>query len=155
MTLIFAYFSLLLSEIFKKEIPIKPGNHRIDRSNRLLLVSSDLFDSYFDYYIFIHLNTEVQILHTIGMLLGFLFLAVAIIKWSWVFLVLHLITFNIIPLISHWIYDGIMTPTATGAKFLSIWYAIKLNIWLLTGQSEKKEKDFIQKYPFTEAYYTK
>lgn len=94
-------------------------------------------------------------MHAIGMLLGFFFLALAIIKWSWVYLVLHLMTFNLIPLYSHVLYDGIMTPTASGAKLVSIWYAIRLNMWFLTGQQAKKEQAFFKKYPFTEAYYSK
>jgi hypothetical protein len=154
LTFFLSHFSLK-SSVFSKGLLIKPGNERVDRSNRLLQVSPDLFETYFDYYIFIHLNRQVQILHVVGMCLGFLFITLAIVKWSWVFLVLHLITFNLIPLVSHWIYDGIMTPTASGAKLVSIWYAIKLNVWFMTGQQDKREKAFILKYPFTEAYYTK
>ncbi len=134
---------------------IKATNDRLDRLGRLLQVSPDLFETYFDYYVFIHLNRQVQILHAVGMLLGFLFFILALLKWSWGYLFLHLITFNLIPLVSHWMYDGIMTPTATGAKFVSIWYAIKLNMWPLSGQQHKKEQAFIKKYPFTLAYYTK
>jgi hypothetical protein len=119
----------------------------------LLQVDPDLFETYFDYYVFIHLNNRVQKLHVFGMLLGFYFLIMALVHWSWTFLLWHLITFNLIPLISHWIYDGIMTPTASGAKFVSTWYAIKINTWSLTGQQEKKEKDFFLKYPFVKAYY--
>lgn len=132
---------------------MKPTTSRTERQLHLLELSPALFETYFDYYIFIHLNRDVQKLHVVGMLLGFMFLGLAIIKWSWVYLILHLITFNLIPLVSHWIYDGIMTPTASGAKIISIWYAIKLNIWFMTGQQDQKERQFIAKYPFTEKYF--
>lgn len=134
---------------------MKPSNSRDDRKAALLSLPPEKFETYFDYYVYIHLNTDVVILHCIGMLLGFFFLALAIIKMSWVYLVLHLFTFNIIPLVSHWIYDGIMTPTASGAPLISIWYAIRINMWYLTGQARKKEEAFIRKYPFTESYFKK
>jgi hypothetical protein len=91
--------------------------------------------------------------HVVGMLSGFLFLGLAIWNMSWVYLVLHLFCFNIIPLVSHWIHDGIMTPTASGAPLISIWYAIRINMWCLTGRAKRIETEFIQKYPFTEAYF--
>lgn len=132
---------------------MKVTNTRDDRSKRVLTLPPERFDSYFDYYVFIHLNTDVVILHCVGMLLGFFFLAMAIIKMSWVYLVLHLVTFNLIPLVSHWIYDGLMTPTASGAPFISIWYAIRINMWYLTGRQNKIEQKFIEKYPFAEEYF--
>lgn len=132
---------------------MKVLNDRKRRSQTLLEVPSTKFENYFDYYVFIHLNTRVQIMHVTGMLLGLLFLYLAIVHLSWTFLILHLICFNIIPLASHWIFDGIHTPTATGALFVSIWFAIKINMWLLTGQQKKKESQFILKYPFAEAYF--
>lgn len=134
---------------------MKVTNSRETRSKTLLTLTPDKFETYFDYYVFIHLNSEVVLLHVVGMLLGFIFLALAIIKMSWVYLVLHLISFNLIPQVAHWIYDGIMTPTARGAPLISIWYAIRINMWYLTGRQEKIEKQFIAKYPFTEAYFQK
>lgn len=132
---------------------MKPTNSKEERAKNLHSLSPERFETYFDYYVYIHLNQKVQIMHVIGMLLGFLFLALAIIKWSWVYLVLHLISFNIIPLVSHNLFDGVGTPTATGAPLISIWYAIKINMWYLTGQQTKKEQEFFQKYPFAESYY--
>lgn len=132
---------------------MKPTNSRDERAKILHSLPPERFETYFDYYVYIHLNQNVQIMHVIGMLMGFLFLVMAIIKWSWVYLILHLISFNIIPLISHNIFDGVGTPTATGAPLISIWYAIKINMWYLTGQQKKKEQEFFQKYPFAESYY--
>lgn len=134
---------------------MKVSNSRSERQQHLLTLSPDKFENYFDYYVFIHLNTEVVIFHCIGMLLGFLFLALAIIKLSWIYLVLHLFCFNIIPLVSHWIYDGIMTPTVSGAPFISIWYAIRINMWYLTGRQKKIESEFLKKYPFCKEYFIK
>lgn len=132
---------------------MKVSNTREDRRKTLLSLPPEKFDTYFDYYVYIHLNTTVVIWHVVGMLLGFLFLTLAIIKISWIYLILHLFCFNIIPLVSHWIYDGIMTPTASGAPLISIWYAIRINMWYLTGRAKRIEAEFIKKYPFTEAYF--
>lgn len=123
------------------------------RKKTLLELSPERFETYFDYYVFIHLNSKVVVMHSVGMLLGFLFLALAIYHWSWIFLVVHLICFNVIPLVSHIIFDGINTPTATGAPLISIWYAIRINMWYLTGRQKKIEEDFIRKYPFTEKFF--
>lgn len=132
---------------------MKPTNTKAVRSKTILTLPPDKFETYFDYYVYIHLNSDVVITHVVGMLLGFLFLALAIIHWSWIYLGLHLFCFNIIPLVSHKIFDGIGTPTAVGAPLISIWYAIKINMWYLTGQQAKKENEFFAKYPFAKDYY--
>lgn len=123
------------------------------RKKTLLELSPDKFESYFDYYVFIHLNSKVVIMHSIGMILGFIFLGLALYHWSWIYLLAHLICFNVIPLVSHIIFDGINTPTATGAPLVSIWYAIKINMWYLTGRQKKNEAEFIRKYPFTKKFF--
>lgn len=132
---------------------MKVQNTREARRKILLTLPPEKFDTYFDYYVYIHLNTQVVVWHVVGMLSGFLFLGLAIAKMSWIYLLLHLFCFNIIPLVSHWIYDGIMTPTASGAPLISIWYAIRINMWYLTGSAKRIEAEFIKKYPFTEAYF--
>jgi len=132
---------------------MKPTNSKEVRSKILHTLPPEKFDTYFDYYVYIHLNRNVQVMHVIGMLLGFLFLTLAIMKWSWIYLGLHLFCFNIIPLVSHNIFDGVGTPTATGAPLISIWYAMKINMWYLTGQQDIKEREFLARYPFAEHYY--
>lgn len=117
----------------------------------------DKFQTYNDWFYFIHVDPFLRWIHAIGMVLGciqYYFSAYELwltgISLSVVvkFLV-GVFFFYFLPLISHYIYDG-GTAKSTPDKFHStLGPVIHINLLTLTGTYDKWLRKFILKYPFT------
>jgi hypothetical protein len=117
----------------------------------------DKFNSYNDWFYFIHMDPFLRWIHAIGMVIGLiLYFFSAYQSWILGFSLNVVFTFfsgmfffYFLPLMSHYIYDG-GTAKSTPDKFLSTLIpVIHINLLTLTGRYDKWLRNFILKYPFT------
>lgn len=119
--------------------------------------SPDKFETYNDWFYFIHVDPIVRGIHAFGMVFGFIFYffsayTIWIRGFGWDAIVQFLsgaFFFYFLPLISHYTYEG-NAAKATPDKFLSTLIpVIHINLLTLTGTYDHWLRRFIQKYPFT------
>lgn len=109
----------------------------------------DRFETYEDYFYYLHLNWHVRLMHLVGMIGGLLLLPYALYTLKWWTFVLYFILFYGFGYISHWLFDGVVSRTAAEAPWGSFIYATKINLMCLRPSYVKKlDQDFYQKYPF-------
>ncbi|MGE3726090.1 MAG: hypothetical protein AB7I41_11100, partial [Candidatus Sericytochromatia bacterium] len=110
------------------------------------------FENFEDYFLYLHLNPQVQLIHVLG--------GVAIVPvFPWViYALIHLhqplpfLFFSLVfygaGFLSHWTGDGQISKTvkAFGPSYL---YVILLNFRVITGQQSAYEARFKQRYPHT------
>ena len=121
------------------------------------LFTPDRFETYNDWFYFIHVDPFIRWVHAIGMMIGFILYFIAGYKcWitgitvevSLIFLT-GVFFFYFLPLISHFIYDG-GTAKSTPDKFHSTLIpVIHINLLTLSGRYDEWLRAFIKKYPFT------
>lgn len=115
------------------------------------------FQSYNDWFYFIHLDPVLRWWHGIGMMTGIIFYIFAGLD-AWIFgfglstiikILVGVFFFYFLPLISHYVYEG-GTPKSPPSKFHSTLIpVIHINLLTLTGQYDPWLRKFIEKYPFT------
>ena len=115
------------------------------------------FETYTDWFYFIHIDPYARRAHAFGMVLGTFVYVISFYKF-WVFgltfkflFQIHLAAFFFfyLPLISHYVYDGgkaKSTPKMFLPTFLPV---IHINLLTLTGNYDQWLRTFILKYPFT------
>ncbi|MBT9545317.1 MAG: hypothetical protein IV090_08010 [Candidatus Sericytochromatia bacterium] len=110
------------------------------------------FDNFEDYFLYLHLNPQIQWIHVLG--------GVAIVPvFPWViYALIHLhqplpfVLFSLVfygaGFISHWTGDGQISKTvkAFGPSYL---YVILLNFRIITGSQKAYEARFMARYPHT------
>lgn len=117
----------------------------------------DKFDSYNDWFYFIHVDPYIRWIHAIGMMIGvFLFIVSAYefflfgFKWTAVIeFLIGVLFFYFLPLISHYIYDGGSAKSTPDRFHSTLIPVIHINLMTLTGTYDRWLRKFIQKYPFT------
>lgn len=121
------------------------------------LYPAEKFETYNDWFYFIHVDPIIRWWHAIGMMVGFLFYIIAgyetwILGLSWkvaIEILIGVFFFYFLPLISHFLYDG-GSAKSTPDKFHSTLIpVIHINLLTLTGRYDKWLRKFILKYPFT------
>ena len=124
---------------------------------RTLHYTPDKFESYNDWFYFIHVDPYMRWIHALGMVIGvilYLFSAIQIILngFGWkpvIEFFVGMFFFYFLPLISHHIYDG-GKANATPDKFLpTLIPVIHINLLTITGTYDKWLRKFMVKYPFT------
>lgn len=114
------------------------------------------FDSFEDYFLYLHLNPHIQVIHVLG--------GVAIVPvFPWVlYSLIHLhqplpfvlfsLAFYGAGFLSHWTGDGQISKTvkAFGPSYL---YVILLNFRVITGSQSAYEARFLARYPHTRWVY--
>lgn len=117
----------------------------------------DKFQTYNDWFYFIHVDPFLRWVHAIGMMIGcILYYFSAYQLWLTGFglsvvvkFLIGVFFFYFLPLISHYIYDG-GSAKSTPDKFHSTLIpVIHINLLTLTGTYDKWLRKFIVKYPFT------
>ena len=115
------------------------------------------FQSYNDWFYFIHVDPMIRWWHAISMVVGTLFYIFAALD-AWVFgagwsllikIMLGMFFFYFLPLISHYVYDGgtaNLSPNRFHSTFIPV---VHINLMTLTGQYDPWLRKFIIKYPFT------
>lgn len=115
------------------------------------------FKSYNDWFYFIHVDPYIRGIHAFGMMIGlmlflFSFYRFFLLGFSATVVIQFLVGvffFYVLPLISHYIYDG-GTAKSTPDKFHStLGPVIHINLMTLTGTYDGWLRKFIEKYPFT------
>jgi len=114
------------------------------------------FQSYQDWFFFIHIDPAQRYVHSIGMVIGTIFFMMLFIEWSyWSFLyyILGVFFFYVVGIISHLIYDkgeAKSHPRYFAVTFLT---TIQFNLLTLFGMYDKKLREFLKKYPFVAEEY--
>ncbi len=109
------------------------------------------FTNFEDFFIYLHLNRNVQLLHAIGFIIGcllFPWAAFSLLKLNLIPLLICNLFFYGMGFISHQIGDGTVSKTAAW-PVLAFWYAVLLNIRFLAGSMPIYENRYKQKYPHT------
>lgn len=115
------------------------------------------FQSYNDWFYFIHVDPFIRWVHAIGMVIGLILyfiagykfwilgfnLEVAVIFFCGIFF------FYFLPLISHFIYDGGTAKSSPDKFHSTLIPVIHINILTLSGRYDLWLRSFIAKYPFT------
>jgi hypothetical protein len=145
----------ILVSKFSKPLPtIETKEFHMGRNRRYC--PSD-FESYNDWFYFIHIDPYVRLVHAVGMFLGLFFFIISGYKlWifgisvsSLVFFLIGTFFFYFLPLLSHSFYDG-GSAIASPDKFHStIINVIHINLMTVTGTYDLWLRKFIKKYPFT------
>ncbi len=126
-------------------------------ADRIAKYTPDKFQTYNDWFYFIHVDPVVRWIHAFGMVVGtFLYVISAyeliIFGFGLSFLVkffVGMFFFFFLPSISHFVYDG-GGARSTPDKFHSTLIpVIHINLMTLTGKYDQWLRKFIQKYPFT------
>lgn len=115
------------------------------------------FETYNDWFYFIHVDPFTRWVHAIGMVIGLILYFIA----GYKFLILGLkmevvftflsgaLFFFYIPMASHYFYDG-GTANSTADKYHSTFLpVVHINLLTLTGRYDAWLRTFIKKYPFT------
>lgn len=107
------------------------------------------FETYEDYFYYLHLNQRVRYMHLVGMIGGLVLLPYAIYTLKWWLFVIYFVLFYGFGYISHWIFDGVVSRTAAEAPWKSFIYATKINLMCLRPKYVKElDEAFYKKYPF-------
>lgn len=124
-------------------------NSREDRKEKVNDLMPSNFESYEDYFYYLHLNKNVRIMHLVGMIGGLCLLPYALYTLKWWTFVLYFVLFYGFGYISHWLFDGVVSRTAAEAPWKSFLYATKINLLCLRPFKIKKlDEEFYRKYPF-------
>jgi hypothetical protein len=127
--------------------------HKSNSRAKIKELDVAMFDSYYDYFLAIHMNPKVARLHSIGFVIGIMILPIFFYSLEWQWPLLFTLTFWGLGFISHYIYDGHFTKTSFEAPWKTFIYASMVNYFYLTKQLPAKRKNIIQKYPFLNTFY--
>lgn len=121
------------------------------------IYTADKFQSYNDWFYFIHVDPYIRGIHAFGMMIGFLLYFIAAFN-TWIFgvnwasaiqVMIGVFFFYFLPLISHYFYDGGSAKSTPDRFHSTLVPVIHINIMTLTGTYDHWLRKFIQKYPFT------
>lgn len=137
--------------------PIPSKDSRKFHQERNGIYTPDKFESYTDWFYFIHVDPFTRWVHSIGMVIGLILYFISGYE-LWIFglktgvvikFLIGVFFFYFLPLISHYIYDG-GSAKSTPDKFHSTLIpVIHINLLTLSGQYDKWLRKFMTKYPFT------
>lgn len=119
--------------------------------------SPDKFQTYNDWFYFIHVDPYVRWIHAFGMIVGIFLYIISLYE----FLIfgfgfapvlkffLGMFFFYFLPLISHHLYDGGEIKTPASKLIPTLIPVIHINFLTITGRYDQWLRKFIKKYPFT------
>lgn len=130
--------------------------NRIKHLERNQKYSHNDFESYNDWFYFIHLDPYTRMWHAFGMLIGTSFYLLSVYEIIshgltypfGIYLLLGAFFFYFLPLISHYAYEGggaKADPDHLHSTFIPV---IHINFLTLTGRYDEWLRGFIKKYPF-------
>lgn len=128
---------------------MKTTTSRAFRLKHLNSYGPDDFESFADYFMYLHLNSGVQWIHVlggVGTLLLLPWALSALLAYNpWPF-VLFSVLFYGAGFASHWLWDGLISKTVS-SFWASYACVLTLNLRVLTRQIKQDEATFMQKYP--------
>lgn len=117
----------------------------------------DVFDTWYDWFLFVHLDRGTQAVHAISMVAG-----LAMFPWA----MIELFAWNPLPLVlftavyygsgfaSHWVCDGLVSPTVP-EPMKAYEGVLRLNFGWWLGTLPEEEEALLARYPFVrEVYFT-
>jgi hypothetical protein len=144
--------------LWPKHSPIIPTSEsRAFHRQRNTVYTPDKFETYNDWFYFIHLDPRARAVHAFGMVVGTFLYLISAYKFFIFGISLNLIItiltaaffFFYLPLLSHYLYDG-GGAKSTADKFIPTFLpVIHINLMTLTGKFDPWLREFIKKYPFT------
>ncbi len=134
---------------------MKQETTKKERSDKIKALDPDQFESYEDYFLAIHLNPRVALMHSVGFVIGLFIFPLAIYFLSWYLFIIYLCFFYGFGFISHYLFDGVPSRTAKEAPWKSFEYAIKVNLLYMLGRLPKVRRELFNKYDFLENVYFK
>jgi hypothetical protein len=146
------------SELIPKSTRFFPNKStRLFHVERNAQFGPEKFQTYNDWFYFIHVDPVIRWWHAIGMVIGMIFYIFAGIdiwifglSWSVVFKILTgVFFFYFLPLLSHFIYDGGGAKLSPNKFHSTLIPVIHINLMTLTWQYDSWLRKFIEKYPFT------
>ena len=114
------------------------------------------FETYNDWFFYIHIDPVQRMIHTFGMYVGLFFFTMIFIDWSYQSIYYYLLgVFFLYGLgvISHLIYDQGQAKSAPRYFLSTLIVVIEFNLATTFGYYDKKLRKFIEKYPFVKEAY--
>ena len=123
--------------------------------DRVLETPPEAFESFQDYFFFIHIHPLNRAVHVMGMLMGIpIFIASGawLLAGSWwcvpVFLVGH-VFFTGFGIAGHVLYDGTAMARTSRANFFKAFpWVVRINLETLTGRYPVRLAAFVERYPW-------
>lgn len=109
------------------------------------------FDSYNDWFYFIHIDPIQRIIHAIGMVIGSIMYLIMLYEWSLWSIIYYFIGtffFYILGVISHIIYDKGTARSEGKYIITTFWPVIRINLLTITKKYDHDLREFVKKYPF-------
>ncbi len=140
---------------YSRPVPTKASRAFHKERNRRY--TPEQFNTYNDWFYFIHIDPYTRALHALGMVIGvssyalslYLFVSTGLQLEAFVALFSGAFFFYVFPLLSHYLYDG-GGAKSTPDKFLpTLLPVIHINLMTLTGRFDPWLREFVKKYPFT------
>ena len=123
---------------------------------RVLNYPPESFESYNDWFFFIHIDPVQRFIHAFGMYVGLYFFFMIVIDWgprSFYYYLVGVFFFYGLGVVSHAIFDK-GTAKSHPKFFLStLPIVIKFNLLTTFGQYDNELRKFIKKYPFVADAY--
>lgn len=128
---------------------------RAHRREGILRHGRECFDTYWDWFLFVHLDRWTQTFHWASMIVALPFFPWA--TWR----LLHL---EALPMIAfcavyygtgftaHWLFDGVVSPTVP-EPMMAYRGVLRLNFGCILGTIEAEEQRLLERYPFVREVY--
>ncbi len=133
-------------------------NHgqRLLSANRNTKYTLEMFDTYNDWFYFIHIDPAQRYLHAFGMFVGTYFFILMAFYWGAISIIYYLLGvffFYVLGILSHLLYD-MGTARSSPKYFMQTFIpVVRINLLTTIGRYDQSLREFVKKYPFTiEAY---
>lgn len=116
----------------------------------------EFFQTYNEWFYFIHIDPIQRFIHVFGMITGLIFFGLMIINWgliSFIYYILGAFFFYGIGIISHLIYDKGSAKSERKYLLTTFYPVIRINVLTLFGRFDQDLRKFINKYPFVKDAY--
>ena len=125
------------------------------RAQKLAQLTPDMFQSYQDYFIALHLNPKTAFIHSLGVSLGLLMFPYVVYMMQWLPFFLYCFFMFGFGFFSHIIFDGLIAPTNKKVKRYEANYrcVLKLSWTVMTGKLGQLQRHMFEKYPFLVRIY--
>ncbi len=124
---------------------------RLNSKRRNQEYTKDDFETYNDWFYFIHIDPAQRFVHAFGMYVGTFFFAMIFIEWSILSILYYLLGvffFYVLGIISHFIYDSASAKSEPKYFLHTLIPVIKFNLLTTFGGYDKSLRAFTKKYPF-------
>jgi hypothetical protein len=124
---------------------------RESNSERVKIYGPNKFNSYEDWFFFVHIDPYQRFWHCIGMFIGTFFFFMLFYSWSlWslIYYPLGVFFFYGLGVLSHRYYDGNSGMSHPRYFYKTTFTVIKINLYTILGLYNRELQRFVKKYPF-------